>query len=303
MPSKNSLQGEFLLDANGSPIERVKTGNDKNYAVILKCGHSGAGYFIPIMFTVACKDVQSAIKSAKLIGRVQRDRADCVLAAFEITSHERTFIECINDHDPYLRGMIGKDDDQVMDRRVHHEITASRDVGKEERNWDCVKTADDYKEYYVLERFFAPRYERGRWVTPNRVNKEELLKEFFVQNTIRFGAKRGQPFLLSLYYQEYGRDNPLGVTYDNGYIHLTLDGKKRSFPVYGNQEKIMNAFVKKEKEEIARREREEEMRAQIEQESVMQRPSRIDRFNARFNKTMQAQKQSESEAEGVQPEA
>ena len=289
MPSKETIQGGYLLDANGSPIERVKTGNDKNYAVILKCGHCGAGYFIPIMFTVASKDIQSAVKSAKLLGRVQRDRSDCVLGAFEITPHERTFIESINDRDPYLRGMIGKDDDQIVDRRVYHEITDSRDSGKDHRNWSGIKTAEDYNPYYALERIFAPRYERGRWVTPNRVNKDEILDEFFLQNTLRFGIRKGQSYVLALYYQEYGKDNILGVEYDNGYIHFQSDGKKRTVAVSDNQEKRMKAFITKENEALQKKKLEEEsLRGQTQDElSASKAPSRIDRFNARFNKTMQ----------------
>lgn len=305
MPSKISRHGDYLIDPNGSPIERFKTDENKQFAVILKCGHCGVGYFIPIMFTTASRDIHSAINSAKLLGRVQRDRSDCVLAAFEITRHQRQLIETINDHDPYLRSMIGKDHDQIIERRVMHEIKASRDPGKAERSWAQVKTAEDYKPYYVLERCFAPHYVNGKWVTPSRVNKDELLKEFFTQNCIRFGVSKGQAYLPILYYQEYGKDNPLGLTYENGYLHFVAEDKKRTVPVYGQHEKIMNEFIRQEKKELARKKKEEEELASRKTgfAGAGQTPSRIDRFNARFNKTMQLQKQDESESGGIQPEA
>ena len=286
MSSKVSRDDKYLIDKFGSRITRLHSENDKRFAVIVRCGHCGDGNFIPIMFTVLCKDIYTAIEAVKTNPRVQRDKEDVILAAFEITEHEQFFIEAINDHDPYLRGMHRKDDDQILDRRVYafndkHSINSAYNKRLDER---IIKTADEYRPYYVLERTFAPR-RQGNKIVPatTRINKDELLKEFFKASCIRFSIKQGNPFMLCLYYQQYGKNNELGIKYETGYLHFYSDGKKRTFEVPDEMCVFMDAKIAEEKQQ------EKLQRERVEYSSLKpsKRMSNTEKFYSRMQKHYQ----------------
>ena len=77
MGHNNIVKNSIIRDNSGGVMHIATDGeNDKYYAVILKCGHVGVGYFIPVCFGVMAKDLESAIKLAKERSRVQRDRKD-----------------------------------------------------------------------------------------------------------------------------------------------------------------------------------------------------------------------------------
>lgn len=292
MPSNVNRDDEFLLDKYGSPITKLSSENDKRFAVIVRCGHCGDGYFIPIMFTVRCKDIYTAIETIKTNPRVQRNKKDVILAAFEITAHEQFFIEAINDHDPYLRGIHRKDNDQILDRRVYsfndkHSINSAYNKRLDER---IIKTADEYRPYYVLERTFAPR-RQGDKIEPatTRINKDELLKEFFKCSCIRYSIKQGNPFMLCLYYQEYGRNNDLGISYESGYLHFYSDGKKRTLEVPDEMCLIMDAVIAEEKKQEKQQKEQEDYWSS----KGNTRVSSVDKFNNRLRKHYQMVKQAE----------
>ena len=284
MPSNVTRDGDFLVDRNGSPITKISSENDKCFAVIVRCGHCGDGYFIPIMFTARSKDIYTAIESIKTNSRVQRNKKDVVLAAFEITEHEQFFIESINDHDPYLRGLHRKDDDQILDRRVYSDYE-NYSVSNKERNRRLddrvIKTADEYRPYYVLERAFAPRQQGDRIVPASRkINKDELFKEYFKCNCIRHSVKKGNPFLLVLYYQQYGKNNELGLEYERGYLHFFSDGKQRTFEVPDEMCKFLDEKIAEEKA-LEKLQKEQEMAYMNRQ---VNRPTRVDKFRTRMQK-------------------
>ena len=235
MATTVSRDGNNLVDKYGSPISEVNSDNDKYYAVIVKCGHAGEGYFIPIMYPINAKDKESAIEIVKKVkSRVQRDKPDCVLAVFEIDLVDYLLIELINEHDTYLKGFERKGDESNRHRRVYKEFSQrymqSRIYNKRLDDRE-MKTADEYDDDYVLERTFAPRRQGDKIIpAPTNVKKDVLLREFYNKKCMRYGTK-GDIALLSLYYQKYGRNNDLGLEYEPGYLHMFSEGKPRTWEV------------------------------------------------------------------------
>lgn len=79
MANKNVRDGDFLRDKRGLVYASLGSEKDKCYAVIVKCGHCGRGFYIPIMFTTKANCVANAIEEIKMAPRVKREKQDCVL--------------------------------------------------------------------------------------------------------------------------------------------------------------------------------------------------------------------------------
>ena len=265
MHSDKVKRGSNLIDLTTGCVKEEILSDDcsanKLYAVIVRCGHCGDGYFIPLMMISRGKDIHAAIESAKITPKVQRHKKDCVLGAFEITHVERAFIEYINDHDPYMRGYGTKKDDVIQERRVYSFQDAYTDNKRYNENLDgrSIRTEDEYHPFYVLERYFAPK-RHGNSIMPasRKIDRDALIREYMYQNTIRYGIKKGNSYLLALYYQQFGENNDLGLEYHNGYITYVKDGKKytkelRPKTAVYLDEMIENEKLKKEKESVEER--------------------------------------------------
>ena len=112
------VKNSIIRDASGSVMHIGTSGaDDKYYAVIVKCGHVGNGYFIPVCYGVMAKDLESAIKLVKERSRVQRDRKDCVLVATEVSAQEYYLIHYNNDHDAYLKTNYANEEFDHIERR------------------------------------------------------------------------------------------------------------------------------------------------------------------------------------------
>ena len=303
MPSNYIRENGYLRDSKtGCLSQKLYSDNpeeNKIYAVILRCGHCGEGYFIPIMFTIQAKDVRSATDALRINPRVQRHKKDAVLAVFEITRLEQHFIEAINNHDPYLKGWGSKKDDSIQERRVYsfsEEHSSSRIYNKklEDR---YIKVQDGYNPFYVLERFFAPR-RQGDSIIPSskKFNKDELMYEFFTQNTLRYGIRKGNAFILALYYQQFGKGNELGVKYSAGYMKFVNEGKKWSAPLSPETDRILKLRIQELELEEKTKKQQEEMVL----EGLKSKNRAIDKFNRRFAKHKSIV-QSESGYEGREP--
>ena len=209
MANKNTRDGEFLRNRKGYAYANLGEERDKCYAVIVKCGHCGTGYYIPIMFTTRSNSISNAIEEIKMTPRVKREKTDCIIDAFEVTELEKFMIDSVNDHDPYLKGHLDKNSDLMERRRIALHWQDDEDV----------KTAEEYHDYDVLARCFAPRKVGSKLVVPSRVNKDELLQEFFKWATIRCGFNKGNdPFFMVLYYLQYGANNDLGINLDGNML-------------------------------------------------------------------------------------
>lgn len=224
MPSNINLKNNLLINDNGSHITDIHSNNDKSFAVIARCGHCGHGYFIPIIFTTKCKDISTAIEIIKSRPRVKRDKKDAILDAFEISKLESYFIKTINDHDTYLTNKDCLDSIDYLDRR----ILDTRSVDFFNNNQDAnnkffykdFKTAEEYSEDCVLEKYFAPIFQGTKLVYPRKPKKDQLLHDFFRHNCIRYGIKRNNAYFLSMYFQMYGENNDLGIKfYDNKFYY------------------------------------------------------------------------------------
>ena len=79
MPSKNTKIDNRIVNEYGSTLLQIDYENAKEYAVIVKCGHCGDGYYIPVMFSISAPDIDTAIQCVKTYPKVQRDKKDAVL--------------------------------------------------------------------------------------------------------------------------------------------------------------------------------------------------------------------------------
>lgn len=281
MANKMIRDGEFLRDKHGGVFTSLGSDEDRKkcYAVIVKCGHCGEGFYIPIMFTTRSGSVHNAIEDIKMTPRVKREKSDCVLDAFEISELEKFVIDAINDHDDYLKGYVEKDSWKMEDRRIA-------------TYWDdesAIRTADEYHYYDVLARTFAPRYVGSQLIIPTRINRKELLQEFFKCAAVRYGFKREDPFFPMLYYMQYGEANDLGIKFDNNTISYNFKSEDFEFPLKESMLKYVERYGIKEIE------KKEEYFSEKPYES--KQPSRIDKFNARLERFKKMSGQAPTETE------
>ena len=287
MANKMIRDGEFLRDRHGGVFTSLGRDEERNkcYAVIVRCGHCGEGFYIPIMFTTRSGSVRNAIEDIKMTPRVKREKSDCVLDAFEISELEKFIVDAINDHDDYLKGYVAKDTWKMEDRR----ISAYWDDETE------IRTADDYHYYDVLARTFAPRYVGSELIVPTRINRKELLQEFFKCAAVRYGFKREDPFFPMLYYMQYGEENDLGIKFDGKIVSYKFKSEDFEFPIKENMLKYVERYGIKETEK--KREYFSENLDEI------KLPSRIDKFNARLERfrKMSGREQSEIKPGETEP--
>lgn len=293
MPSKYINNNGKIINLEGNVVsDDIHSPDDKCYAVILKCGHCGDEFFIPIIFTCKCRDRETAVALAKTKARVKRDKKDAVLDSFQITDFERFFIELINDHDPYLKNYTIKRSQEILERRVINDMSNDYDPARQKyfknAHKQGYKLSHQYKDYYVLERAYAPRFVGSKIVFSNRVNRRELLDEFFKQNTIRYGTRKADPFFMCLYYQMYGKNNDLGIVYYNGHLSFVNDNQRFSC-------EIPEKFETRLKQSIKEQEAKELKENKIEEISAgTPKVSAIDRFNSRMEKYKSMKKAEES---------
>ena len=283
MSYKKFNKDGYLFDSMGSPVVKLKDEINKYYAVIAKCGHCGSGYFIPIIFPIHCKDINTAIEVVKEIPRVKRYQKDVIIDAFETSGLENMFLEVINQYDPYLRGFLSKDDAFVDNIRIIEPKASEKFVNEnsdlsEDEIKSSIKTAEYYGDKYVLQRYYAPIIQGKKLVYPNRINIRQMLDEYFYYAAIR-GLKRHHNAFISLYYQLYGEDNALGLSYDNGWINFRGENGKLysiSLPEIYDEKIRCNEFG------IAQGQNEEIIN--FDEEDMSNIPSALERFNSRMKK-------------------
>lgn len=287
MAAKLHKREGYLISQTGGLIDNIRSDNDKCYAVIVECGHCGNGFYIPIMFTERCKDIKSAIEAVKTKPMVKRDRKDCVLEAFEITLFEKFFIESINNHDPYLKGCLKKDSDEINERRVMSEELANT-MQESEYGYCNLKTADEYNKNYVLESYFAPYFLGSDLIFPKKANKKQLLHDFFQRATIRYGLLKESPFFMTLYYQLYGKDNDLKIVKDGNCFYYKKFGENIVCEIPDS----LIEFVESNEQTQEEPEREEFFSG-----VQLQRKSQTERFNERFKKYQELNNLNQEEPE------
>lgn len=276
MPSKYTRREGKLFYNSGSLVDEVHSENDKYYAVIAKCGHCGDGFYIPIIFTEKCKDIQTAIELVKSAPKVKRDRKDFVLEAFEITKFQKFFIEAINDHDPYIKGYLLKKTLELEERRVVDEEVL-KNPDEDRFRYVKFKTADSYDKKFVIERCFAPYQLGDDLIFPKRVDTQQLLHDFFQRATIRYGIAKDNPFFLGLYYQLYGEDNDLRIKKEKNRFYFNKYGEITSC-------EIPDSLLEKIEETLKQMEERVEPLEEFSSERPIKLKSQFEKFNDRMKK-------------------
>lgn len=202
--------------------------NSKYYAIAVKCGHCGSGYFVPIILPICARDMDNAIEIAKNTGRVKRDLKDCVLGAIEIDWIEYCLLEMYNNNDYYITARNHRDvyTSHVENRRILGKETLELGPKYFKNNSNIirdeydVKTADMFRPDQVLQRYFAPIYYGKKLVYPKHVNMRNLLEDYHYYSTKKLGMGKKKAVILSLYLEMYGEDNALGIGYSNGKMNF-----------------------------------------------------------------------------------
>lgn len=212
--------GDGFVIGDGGTVEGVyfdNEGMNKDFAVIAKCGRCGDDCYVPIMFTRFVKDMKAAVEVTKNLWRVKSNKNDVILAAFGITHLDSLFIRYINEKDPYLKNRYAKDSPELQERRVVEKFNKNYNSKyADEQEYGEIKTRESYDYSNVLERIFAPYYLGDNLVFPSpKVNKDELLHEFYRCKTHKYGICEGDFLMLAMYYEKYGKDNDLGITVSN----------------------------------------------------------------------------------------
>lgn len=279
-----------LCDMYGIRMDKIYSADSKNYAVIAKSGHCGRGYYMPVIFYQYCKDAQTAIELIKANPRIQRHQKDVILGVFELSKMERIFLGAINENDRYLTDNIDESTEEIRERRIAYPEREEYDPRAKRRrkyNEKAIRTADEYSDEWPVSKYFAPRQVGDKLLYPTKVNKDELLANLFTQSCIKYGIKGGNVAFLTYYWQMYGDDNPLGVTYYKG--HMFYRNK------FGNYEgmPISEVLMQKMQESGAFdvQENVEEQQEIIEPKTT--KKSVLDRFNRRLQKTAEIQSEKQ----------
>lgn len=302
------IRGDTIIDKDTGSIIVAGGGDkadEKYFAVVVKCGHSGRGFYTPIMFQIVAKNMEDAKQFALQTQRVKRDESGAILLCMEVSQEEALLIEKINDHDPFLRSTrLDGDDGLIIERRIVEDYIVEANQGQrflDKMNRDKrkkvadhgmvdIKTADDYHESYVLQRAFAPILRGGKYVCKRTVNKRDVLDEYLFVQTIRLGFKGKKMSVISLYLQIYGPDNPLGIRYKDGIISYKYNGEVVKMETGEKIAKYIETAFKKfdtKKKYIATVEEIERIDS-----ATTGGMSALDKFNARMAKTKAMQEKT-----------
>lgn len=220
----------YFVNDRGVLLDSMRIENTKWWAVAVKCGHVGKGYYVPILFPAKCATAQDAIKCVLNTPKVKRDCSSVVLTVFEITPFEKFILRCMNDKDLYIKGVLTEDDEEIRQRRLPMDLSNRYNVPRKHRiredYYIDFNTRDKIPERYALERFFAPYYMGDKLIYPKNVNSKELLKEMFKQAAINYGFKNNFGFFPALYYQRYGKNNDLGISLEDGVLSYEYNGEQ-----------------------------------------------------------------------------
>ena len=300
MSEKNFKKEGVLYDSKGAVVTNLHSDENKNFAVIAKCGHCGRGYYIPIMFSAYCKDIHTAIERVKSIPRVKRDNKDVIIDAFEITQLEDHLINSISDRDSFLKGYYTPDSPEIqvrrllVDSRVEELFEENKGISEDELK-AIIRTADTFSEDFVLQRQFAPIIQGGKIIYSRRYDRKQLLEDYFTKAVYRHGVRKANTYFMSMYYQLYGKNNKLGLVFDNGwFVYRDEDGKLHSYAVEDvYYEKLVASGVFERDKKV------EEEKIAFERGDV-KTVSAIDRFNrrmSRFNEKNKSKQRQPGEEE------
>ena len=276
MPAFITIRDNVIIDERSGAKTEIRNENDKYYATVLKCGHCHSPlYFLPIIFVIVAKDAKSAVYIAKKMPRVKRDHKDFIVDVCEISKQEAVLIKLCNENDPFIKTESKKTDniENTLKRRII-EPNSIQQVDK-------VKTADEYDQEDIVERYCAPVLIGDSLKYPRKLNMNQLIQEFLTNRVQKYGCDKHFISMVALYYQIYGKDNALNIHYfqDTQQVqYYTSDGqtiiKKLPLQIIDhmpNEDNSNNSINEDNTSDTSR--------------AKSKRPSAAERFNARLAKS------------------
>lgn len=292
------LQNGKIIEANGSVIDETSDlGNNKCFAVFAKCGHVGNGYYMPICFAVKAKNLEGAVKLTKEFPRVKRDSKHCIIGAVEVSDVEYYLLHYANDNDLYLNSNLNNQDvDSIQKRRIIttealEDILAEDKTDKPLNRYRDVeiKTADQYEDYQILQRAFAPVLYGDKYMVPTRFNLRDVLREYYREIAIVQGILKKRSLPLVYYYELFGPNNELGIKYeDNGLKYVSSRGNPVYVPIIESSQRHLE--IRENSNDFVLVEETEEEKVYEEPLTQSPRESAISKFNKRLAKTKELQK-------------
>lgn len=300
------MQDDLFFDIkSGSAYIHGDTNCDlKFYAVVVRGGHVGSGYCIPVIATIMARNKETAIKIAENIGGVKKAIKHIVLAIEEVNEIEYYALEYINDCDPYINNKHNtKLLPEVMDRRVILPSMVDKEfkntkhykgdfIDKKRPNYskvpkELVKTADQYDDIHVLQRHLAPTMYGDKLIFPSKLNLRSVLGEYLEKNLYELGVKQLKASAMSFYYQLFGLHNRPGLYYkDKCLVFYDHEGKKQYIKVPNAVrpylDKAKKKFMEEEMAYLAKKEAENNNPTK---DIVL--PSKREKFKKRYAKYQQ----------------
>lgn len=283
--------------------------DNKYFAAAVMCGHAGNGHFVPIIFNIAAKDVDSAIDIIKASPRVKNNAQKCILGIGEISLCEYDFINFINNYDPFLIKKEPPNDKRKVLMPSYADVLSKYNYGKSLTNQEKeilekildnpYKYSEDYPDFYILQKTFAPSLIGDRIVYPKKVNMDALLYEYY-KNRIEFlGIKNKKPFALARCIQIFGFENEFGIRLDssNNTIYFTNKyGKNESIKITKKStESILSHEDFRLRNALKKSQRQTSIEPLPEIETTIKLTSAIDKFNRRLEKSKQAQAENKKQ--------
>lgn len=235
---KNIKKGGYLVNAYyGNIVHKIvdEDGGSKYYAGFVQCGHCGSGYYVPVILTATCRNIEAAKEIMLNTARVKKDHKHAIMDVFEISQIERDYIMQVNYwHDPYLRKEFDDAFDQrnefIRDRRVIQKQVVEKmmaehnDIGEFPR--EC-RTQDQYTRISnAFERNFAPILENGQFIFPD-VDRNKAMRDFYATTLKRYGIYKRDPAILAYYYILFGEDNNKNFFHmEDNYLCYSYYGKE-----------------------------------------------------------------------------
>ena len=268
---------------NSQSLRIIEESSDRFFVALTAAGHVERGFFIPCLQATTAATLKDAeyviahrnrIKRNGLLGIWESDRLIC------------KFLERVNQLDP-LTSKNTKRISNINDKKVVlPQAVRYNDPYKNKKSFnpypqideDEVKTADQYKDIDVLQKYIAPIRVNGELQFNRKIDFEDMIEDYMYINTLRYGTKDSS--ILSLYMQIHGEDNSLQVNYHPDKNILTwvhpVGQNTITVPVHELTKPWLDAYIEDQKKD---------KKAQQDEEWTSGRPvekiSTVDRFRQR----------------------
>ena len=212
-----------LGDPAGKEIKVMEEDTAQIYAAITLVGHvgiksnsgSGKGLGAPCLHTTEASSPEAA---AFIIENRNRIKRNGVLGVWQIDKLTAKFIDRVNQLDPLTSKHSSKVKDLAERIVVLPQIVKYNNDYKNNKKFnpcpkvdeDAVKTADQYRDIDVLQRYIAPIRVNGELQFERNINFNDLLEEYIYYSTIIYGKDSS---IISIYWQMKGEPNPLQAKY------------------------------------------------------------------------------------------